>query len=174
MLVRAMADSRPLFYPLKIRSILGLNRLRPFALPVRLYYEPVHFPHLDLADSAADLTVCFAVFHHLTREQRDASVQELIRITKPGGWIVASAWHLSIDDYEPIQHGDAGDIWVPWQAEGAEAKRYVHIYSLEEWKRLWQRPHLLIQPDQIGYFGKSDWTQDIKEARNLLVIAKKQ
>jgi hypothetical protein len=87
---------------------------------------------------------------------------------------VASSWHLPVDDYEPVPQGEAGDIWVPWQAEGAEAKRYVHIYSLEAWKRLWQGPALLIQPNQIGYFGKTDWTHDPHEARNLLLIAKKQ
>jgi SAM-dependent methyltransferase len=155
-------------------------------------------PNLPLPDAVADVTVCLAVFHHLAPDSRlQASVQELIRITKPGGLIAASAWWIM------TVAGDAGgeasaaragefdkpstggvpqaagpatdnrhDLWIPWRAEGVDAKRFVHAFSEEEWKKLWTRPELEIE--RVGLFGKEDWTNDPKEARNLLVIAKKR
>lgn len=128
-------------------------------------------PHLPLSDNLADLTVCFAVLHHLPTEAlRRTAVQELIRITKPGGIIVASAWYLAENtgNHTPIPHADPGDIWVPWHADHSDAQRYVHRMQPQEWEELWQHPMLHI--DRIGLFGKTDWTEDTQEARNWFVI----
>lgn len=130
------------------------------------------FPKLDLKNEASDLTTCFAVLHHLVgQDQREQAVEELTRITKPGGIIVASTWALDPTQYESIEEADLNDIWIPWHAEGVDAKRYVHAFSLEEWKTLWDKPELTIE--HIGYFGKNDWTDSLANARNLLVIARK-
>lgn len=147
------------------------DRLRKTANPT-LDMRPGALPHLPLADQIADFTLCFAVFHHIpSNRERRAAVDELIRITKPGGYIVASAWHLHPDNDKctAIPNADPGDVWVGWNAEGQSAQRYVHLMQQGEWSSLWTNPALTIQ--RLGLFGKTDWTTDEQEARNWFVIA---
>ena len=132
------------------------------------------FPSLPIEDRVADVTVCFAVFHHLpTEEDRRAAVDELIRITKPGGIIAATTWHVPIDHprLSPIEDGDTGDFFMSWKAEGADAKRYVHLFTDDEWAALWNRPDLTV--DRVGLFGREDWTDDEQDARNRMVICRR-
>lgn len=135
------------------------------------------FPKLDLLDGTADVTVCFAVIQHLpTTEERQAAVKELIRITKPGGWIIATSWHptgrFSRQETTVIEESEPGDVWVSWKAEGAEAQRYIHDFSYGEWGSLWNHPDLTLE--QIGLFGQNDWTEDLNEGRNWCAIAQRQ
>lgn len=142
------------------------------AAPQALDMRDGDFPKLPLPDNTADATVCFAVFHHLpSSHDREDAVKELLRVTKPGGLIAVTSWHLNPEDYEPVEGGDPGDIWVPWNAESIKAKRYVHATNEEEWTKLWTRPDFTIE--KIGRFGKKDWTKDEKEARNWCVIGKR-
>ncbi len=119
-------------------------------------------PNLSSQGNAADLTVCLAVFHHIPVIDQRAAVDELIRITKIGGQIVATTWHLTADAYEPVQKGESGDIWIEWKAEGADTKRFVHLFTDEEWKNLWTHPCLAIE--HIGFD---------KNQKNRLVVARK-
>ncbi|MDO8584228.1 MAG: class I SAM-dependent methyltransferase [bacterium] len=128
-------------------------------------------PHLPIPDATADVTVCFAVFHHLTQNERKASVEELLRITKSGGLIAASAWIVPMKKTEPVEGGEQNDRWMHWRAEGAEAKRYVHLFDAAEWNALWTRSDIIIE--KIGMFGKEDWTDDLQTARNWFVLARK-
>jgi hypothetical protein len=41
----------------------------------------------------------------------------------------------------------------------------------QEWRNLWSHPQLEIE--RIGLFGRMDWTDDPKQARNWFVIAKR-
>ena len=136
------------------------------------------FPHVPIDDATADATICLAVLHHLaTDADRQNAVVELLRITKPGGLIAASAWWVL-----PLTEGDSSpspsstrrgtDMWIPWRAEGADAKRFVHVFNLEEWKSLWTHPQLEIE--RIGLFGKKDWTDDAQEARNFFMMGRKK
>lgn len=98
-------------------------------------------PLLPVKDGTADLTTCLAVFHHIPGD-RKSSVDELARITKSGGIIIATAWMLDPAKHETVKDGEQGDIWVNWSAEGVEDKRYVHIFGEDEWKNLWTHPDL--------------------------------
>ncbi len=144
--------------------------LRAAAHP-SLEMQAGHLPHLPLADHVADVTACFAVLHHIPGfEGRRQAIEELIRITKPGGLIAATAWyHGDREALEPIAEGELGDVWVPWKAEGAEGKRFVHFMQPGEWERLWDHPALAIE--RIGLFGTEDWTEDPAQARNWFVMA---
>jgi ubiquinone/menaquinone biosynthesis C-methylase UbiE len=126
------------------------SSLRSSADP-KLDIRPGGFPRVPIDDKTADITVCFAVLHHLpTTDDQRLAINELIRVTKPGGFIAATAWHLD----------QPGDNWVPWKAEGADAKRFVYAFSLEEWGHLWTRPDLSIE--------------QITEEKNLFVLARKK
>ncbi len=144
--------------------------LRRAAKPLRL--KVGELPHLPLASDMSDATVCLAVFHHLSNPAlRKQSVKELIRITKPGGWIFASSWVFPVEKAEAIKDS-LRDFWFPWKAEGVDAKRYVHLFDLKEWKELWSSPKLNIK--EIGLIGKESWVKDLKDARNFFVIAQKK
>jgi SAM-dependent methyltransferase len=135
--------------------------------------KPGFFPKIDLEDEIADMTVSFAVFHHLvTEKDREEAVEEMIRITKPEGLIAATAWYIDQSEHEPVQDGDERDVWIPWRAEMADEKRFVHAFTKREWEELFTHPDLEIE--RVGFFGGKDWTDDEQSARNFLVIAKKK
>ncbi|MCC7522604.1 class I SAM-dependent methyltransferase [Candidatus Uhrbacteria bacterium] len=123
---------------------------------------PGTLPKLPAADESADIITCLAVFHHIPVPDQKAAVEELVRITKIGGLLVVTAWHLSPDAYEPVADGWRGDVWIDWKAEGAETKRFVHLFTEEDWQALWTHPCLAI--DQIGFD---------KNKKNRLVVARK-
>jgi SAM-dependent methyltransferase len=127
-------------------------------------------PKLKIKDKIANVTVCFAAFHHLPTEKiRAQSVEELIRITKPGNLIVATAWYIPKDKYEPVEESSEDDVWISWKADNEEGRRFVHRFNEKEWRRLWTHPELDIE--NIGLFGDHDWTKDTSNARNFMVIA---
>ncbi len=139
--------------------------------------QPGSLPSLRLPDAISDVTVCLATLHHIpSKETRQASIKELIRITKPDGIILATSWlrnphNLTTTD---IENAEPGDIWMPWQGLGEKDKgqRYVHFMQPGEWNDLWSDPELELI--QIGMHGKKDWTEDEQEALNWRVIAKRR
>lgn len=152
------------------------NTLRQAANPA-IDVRPGGFPVIPLLDRSADVATSFAVIQHLpTPNERQAAVRELIRLTKPGGLIAATSWHPTLaftkKTIEPIPSGDTGDVWVSWRAEITDAKRYIHDFSFQEWRTLWDQPELTI--DACGLFGQEDWTEKLEEGRNWFVIAKKR
>ncbi len=125
---------------------------------------------LPVADGQADLTACFAVLQHVPPEEQVAARDELIRVTKIEGRIVATSWLPSSADLEPIEGRSEFETWVPWKADGIEAKRYVYIFTINMWKQLWTCPGIEIE--RIGYLHEEGWTEDVMKARNVGVVAK--
>jgi len=141
--------------------------------PKELEILPGELPRIDFPNAIADLTACFAVFHHLpTQSLRKASVEELIRLTKPSGRLIASAWYIPSGKFEPVEDTEEDDIWIPWKADEKTGRRFVHRFTEDEWKDLWTHPSLEIE--KIGLFGKASWTEYPEEARNFLIIAKQK
>ncbi len=132
-------------------------------------------PTIPLPDQTADVTACLAVLHHIpTQETRCASVEDLIRITKPGGIILATSWLQNPhgDATTSVANGEPGDCWMPWDGPDGQALRYVHFMQPGEWEMLWTHPALEII--QIGMHGKRDWTYDVSEALNWRVVARRR
>lgn len=133
-------------------------------------------PSIPLPDQTADITVCLAVLHHIpSKDMRTASVRELIRLTKPGGIILATSWFRNPhhDRTIPVENGEPGDTWMPWTSpDNKISKRFVHFMQTNEWKELWTQPDLEIV--KIGLHGKQTWTDNESEALNWRVIAKRR
>lgn len=133
-------------------------------------------PSLPLSDKSADVTTCLAVLHHIpTQKTRRESIEELLRITKTGGTILATSWlrnpHHS--NTAAIPDGELGDTWMPWTApDGHTCQRFVHFMQPGEWQALWTHPALEII--RIGMHGKATWTEKPAEALNWRVIAKRR
>jgi SAM-dependent methyltransferase len=145
-----------------------------------------HAP-VPVADSFADVAACLAVLHHIpTRTARQLAIEELARILKPGGTLVLTVWNLrgkGTARRAPanwlaawlrlplVQGGGAGDVWVPWKAEGADAKRYVHAFTLGELRSSFDANTWEVK--KMEAWG-NDGPTGILDARNLVVVAKKR
>ena len=141
--------------------------------------------YTGIENASADVAACLAVLHHVpTEEARRAAIDELARILKPGGTLVLTVWNLRSRRFFTsknwlaawlrlalVKGGGAGDVWVPWKAEGADAKRYVHAFTLDELKKLFV-------PDVWDVERCEAWGNDgptgILDARNLVIVAKKR
>lgn len=128
------------------------------------------FPNLPLPDQVADITVCFAVFHHLLdQDERLQAFGELLRITKPGGLIALTSWiGTNHPEAEPVVDGLPGDQWIPWKKDGASANRFVHTLTREEIDELIRHPDFLVETASL--FGKEVETSLLAEARNWFLL----
>ncbi len=140
-------------------------------------------PALPVAEGAADVVACIAVFHHLSPEERHVSVQELARILRPGGTLVLTVWnlhHLPAKSWPVflaswfrlplVRGGNLGDTWIPWRAEGAEAQRYVHAFTKRELRQLFSGPEWEIERIE-GW--KQDASSPIWSATNLVAVIRR-
>jgi SAM-dependent methyltransferase len=88
---------------------------------------------IPLETNSVDFCMSIAVLHHLsTEEHRIKGINELIRITKPGGKI-----HFQVWSYEQPEKSKRkflkGDNYVDWKNVEGElvGKRYYYIYNKE-------------------------------------------
>ena len=97
-----------------LEAPLDVARMRHGRLAPRLTFENRSVFSLDLEAGSFDLTVCRHVIHAIPEPER--ALAELVRVTRPGGWI-----HLLAEDYGmlhfPPRELDARDFWpdVPRQ-----------------------------------------------------------
>lgn len=142
-------------------------------------------PKINLADETADAVVSIAVLHHIpSNEQRRASLGEMLRVLKPGGLLICSVWNLRAGRFfnknsflhawlrtSGVKGGESGDMYVPWKMQGADAKRYVHAFTLKEWKELFDARKWNIQ--EIGPYDNLGWCS-LLSGRNLVAVCKKK
>lgn len=100
---------------------------------------------IPLSDDSADITFSIASLHHIPSEElREKAIQELYRITKPGGHVIITVWDLWQKKYlasiakaffKKALHGphDVNDFFIPWQHK---IYRYYHAFFRPELKRL--------------------------------------
>ncbi len=146
--------------------------------------RPGGFPQLPAKDGEADVTACIAVLHHLSRDERRSAMQELARITRPGGtlvltvmnlrsvrWMQWKIWLASWCRLPMVRGGGCGDTWVLWKKDRIPANRYFHAYTLRELRADARAAHWDIE--QCVGWGE-DRKMNILFARNLLLVAKKR
>jgi len=143
------------------------------------------FPKLELPDNLADAITCIAVLHHVPSDaERWESIKELYRILKPSGIMILSVWNLRSKrflSWEMIKHawlripgfkgGDRGDLYYIWKAGKTPKNRYVHAFTLKEFKMLFDEKDW--QVERIGAYDSRGWTSMFL-GRNLVAIVRKQ
>ena len=88
--------------------------------------------NLPLKDNLFDYTMSVAVIHHLdTEKKRIQSIQELVRITKPGGKIFISVWALKQPENSKRKFTQS-DNMVEWNKYGQKFYRFYHIFEDQE------------------------------------------
>lgn len=131
---------------LKKENYTGIDISENLILKAQKLFPDIHFDigdvcNLPYRNNMFDVTVSSAVLHHIpSQELRVQMIQELIRVTKPGGKIVLFVWnafhfpHL----WKPISVSylksfftfgthEAGDMYLPFF--GKDTKRYVHAFT---------------------------------------------
>jgi len=142
-------------------------------------------PKLDLADRTVDVVACLAVLQHVpSREGRAESVRELHRILKPGGVLVCTVWNLRARRFwswltfryawlrlTGIEDGEPGDLNYTWKATGQTEYRYVHAFTLREFKDLFDPTLWTIE--RIGANDKQGWCHWFNGRRLAAMVIKK-
>lgn len=109
---------------------------------------------IPLESNTFDGVICIAVIHHLsTEERRKHAISELVRITKPSGRILITAWaetgHKSSKNVETIS---GSDKLVGWKND---SQRYYHLFSEGEFEKLVESLNVSIV--KSGYEMKNWW-----------------
>lgn len=105
---------------------------------------------LAFSDNFFNSIIAIAVFHHFPKDYTQKMAREFYRITKPGGFVVVTAWNLwqkkfwkhifnfSILMKKIFQSGRFSgfgfrDIFVPFKNNGSEVfNRYHRVYTKKE------------------------------------------
>lgn len=108
-----------------------LDRARARGVPVVLGV----LERLPFAEATFDAAICVAALHHVRgRAGRRAVLAELHRVVRPGGRLLVTVWAREAlpRPRQTSVGGEPGDAFVPWRAEGAKERRFVHFYEADE------------------------------------------
>ncbi|MDK2383869.1 MAG: methyltransferase domain-containing protein, partial [Candidatus Korarchaeota archaeon] len=100
---------------------------------------------LPFRDSSFGTVLFLATIHHLPKEDRLRSLEEIRRVLKPGGRLIVSAWALFQPRFfgkipwmllNPLRGREFGDLTVPWHRKGRVYQRYYHLFTRSELESL--------------------------------------
>jgi len=115
--------------------------------------------NLPLPDHSFDMTVSFAVIHHIpSRACRVQFLREAARVVKPNGLIILTAWNVwrtkpwailkyAVKKIFGLTRVDFGDAFLGFGKE--KNARYVHAFSKRELYSLAQEAELLVEKFDI-------------------------
>lgn len=156
---------------------LGIDKSRKLIeKAVKSYEGPnAHFTegdalNLPIENQIADITVCFAVLHHIpTKDLRAKAVQEMHRVVKKNGILIITVWNLFQKKYKKyiwkarlkaffclrskysnILFDEYGyrDTFIPWGNSGI--KRYYYAFKAKELKKLLVKNNFKILEESVG------------------------
>jgi len=102
-------------------------------------------------DDIYDYTMCIAVIHHLdSEERRIKAIQELVRITKPGGKILIYVW---AKEQKKFSHYNDNSIMVPWKVikTGEVYERFYYLFENGELETLVEKSNTDVKIIENGY-----------------------
>ena len=132
-------NGKNLFYLKNVSKKVGCDMSESFVQMVRsrgIHCVKANAVKLPFHNKTFDYTLCVAVIHHLsTEERRIKAIEELIRVTKNGGLIFIHVWALEqnlMNENDDKKKGRKIDFteqenMVPWnKQEGCD--RYYHVF----------------------------------------------
>lgn len=141
--------------------------------------------HTDFADNTFDAIMMIASFCHIpSKAHRIQTLQEMSRITKPGGILMMTNWNkyqwrfagLRARSLLNLLRGrnqlDYGDMLVPWknQQRGVITQRYYHFFTAREMIRLARAANLTL----IDQYYETQGTHRGKHgAANMVTVLQK-
>lgn len=99
----------------------------------------VHFTLADVCalpfnEDSFDTVLCAAVLHHLNDDEITVAFNELHRVLKPNGVLLASVWNKHQEKFKHITGKDGNISWK--MKNGEKVDRYVRFYEKEEIEKL--------------------------------------
>ncbi len=92
--------------------------------------------HLPYPDQIFDWAISVATYHHIRgKEERQAALNELRRVLKPGGEAFITVWN----HWQPRFWFKGREVAVPWQTRGKTLYRYYYLFSYPELEKLVKR-----------------------------------
>lgn len=94
-------------------------------------------------DNFFDSIISIAVIHHLaTEERRLEMIKEIIRILKPNGKCLISAWATEQTETKTLlkatKINDSNDFLIPWEDKKNKkiSQRFYHLFEKDEFEKL--------------------------------------
>ena len=88
---------------------------------------------LPFSDETFDWAISVATYHHIEGEKaRQAALNELRRVLKPGGEAFITVWNR----WQPRFWFKPKEVAVPWRQKGETLYRYYYLFSYGELERL--------------------------------------
>jgi len=95
---------------------------------------------IPLETASYDNTICIAVIHHLASfERRQKAIEELLRITRPGGKIMIQVWSFEQPSGSRFNFVK-GDNYVKWfnRTDKKTYQRYYYIHDQSMFEKLFE------------------------------------
>ncbi len=122
---------------------------------------------LNYVDNFFDDIYSTAVLHHLNQREAAQALQEIHRVLKPGGLLLASVWNKEQEKFRKLKKEDN----VPWRKkDGTIVNRFVHFYTEAEIRRLAQQTGFGVVETFYDSRGKK---QGKRNAQNLCFVLRK-
>ncbi|MFC1913262.1 class I SAM-dependent methyltransferase [Chloroflexota bacterium] len=104
---------------------------RKFDFSVNLSLADVNY--LPYADETFDAAISVATYHHIKgKEKRQAALNELRRVLKPGGEAFITVWN----HWQPRFWFRPAEVFVPWRQKEKTLHRYYYLFSYPELEKL--------------------------------------
>lgn len=131
---------------------------------------------LALEDGFFNTAYSIAVFHHFpSKKYREDVAKELYRVTKDGGHIVVTVWHLWqkkyfknivknwLDKVKGNSDLDWNDCLIPFtDNQGGKFQRFHHAFTKRELKNLFEKSGFEVEKCEVA------------DGRNIVLVARKR
>ncbi len=123
--------------------------------------------HLPFADATFDRAISIATYHHIKgKEPRQAALDELRRVLKPGSEAFITVWNR----WQPRFWSSRSDVEVPWRTKDKILYRYYHLFSYSELEKLVKNAGLEV----LKSFPEHAYRFPIKTfSRNICLLVRK-
>jgi len=120
--------------------------------------------HLPYPDETFDWAISVATYHHIKgKEERQAALNELRRVLKPGGEAFITVWNR----WQPRFWFSPRQVAVPWRKKGKTLYRYYYLFSYPELEKLAKKAGFKI----LSSFPESSYRLPIKAlSKNICLL----
>jgi len=124
--------------------------------------------NIPFEDNSFDYTICIAVIHHLSSEdKRKRAIEELKRVTKSDGKILILVWAFEQEPDSKRQFTEQ-DNMIDWRDKKGNllGKRYYYVFKENELESLVDKTDLIIK----SFYEKSNWGMVLNNKSNINVV----
>ena len=124
--------------------------------------------HLPYPDETFDWAISVATYHHIKgKKERQAALNELRRVLKPGGEAFITVWNR----WQPRFWFSGKEVAIPWRTKGKTLERYYYLFSYPELEGLVKKAGFQL----LKSFPESSYRFPIKTfSRNICLLVKKR